>query len=135
MAAIVHHDYTVGANTNIDAYTEDGITYIYGVGSGNAMFVSAANDRVEFTEPTGDVEARMSGPGIPTANQEILGTIYAESGSGATINVRCATSGNLGNWYSVFVDTTVVNESQLYRFDNGAFNLIDDELSSNVIEE
>lgn len=126
MTIIVNHDYTTGADANIDAYTEDGFTYIYNLGSGSNIVVSAANDRAQPAAALGDLAARLSGAGLPTGDQEIIATLQADSNGSTTVNARCATSGNLGNWYSIYVDIGVANESQLYRFDNGAFNLIDD---------
>ena len=127
MTIVFSDNFTETVDRNIDAYPSGAADYAYNLNSGNAMFVSQANDRVDYTEPTSDVAARIiDAAGAISGDQEIIGTIVADNGSGSSVHTRCATSGNLGNWYSLFVDSTVVNESQLYRFDNGAFNLLAD---------
>ena len=103
--------FTVGADTNIDAYPAAGADYAYNNGSGANLTVNAANDRVQA--PTGDATqdfvARLIDAAAPTGSQEAIGDGIASAAGAAdfgTVNNRCAAGGTYDLYMTRYVPNT-----------------------------
>ena len=114
--------FTVGADTNIDAYPAGDPDYTYATGSGSDLTVNAANDRAQSPQTLVDPAARVSDAGAPTGAQEIIADC-SDNGTGAKAGVttRHATTGNLANYYLHEVDGADVSEVEMWRADDGSF--------------
>ena len=90
--------FTVGADTNIDAYPAGDADYAYVLGSGTNITVSGANDRAELV-PGSDVLARLIDAAAPTSNQEVIvdASNAANNSYGAVVTRANSTAG--GNGY------------------------------------
>ena len=118
MSVVFTDSFTVGADTNIDAYpaTPD---YAYTLGSGTNLTVNAANDRVQKVDTGTDRLARLIDAAAPTGDQEVTATGFAASGSDnhGGLSVRVKTDGTANGYIGYrFVDSTV---SKIYRVTPG----------------
>ena len=113
--------FTVGADTNIDAYPAGDPDYAYNAGSGVALLVNAINDRVEEDLVASEPLARLIDAAAPTATQEVIGDVTNQAGNneGCKLAARCATTGNLNNCYKSFFGDVAASEVIVERFDNG----------------
>lgn len=125
MSVVFTDAFTVGANTNIDAYPSGSPDYAYNQGSGADLTVNATNDRVQTTtvSPT-YLSARIIDPAVPTGDQEITATCnISGTDRQGYVCARCATDGS-ANLYAGLLDLTQANEVQIIRFDAGVYNVI-----------
>lgn len=115
--------FTVGVDTNIDAYPSSAPDYAYSVGSGGDIFVSAANDRVEQTS-LADAAFRLIDPSAPTGDQEVTCRLNNTASNSGRPGVRGATSGTLTNYYFIIINISEADEVKMLRTDDGASTLL-----------
>ena len=117
-------EFTVGADTNIDAYPAAGADYAYNVGSGSNLTVNAANDRVQ-RGVAGSFVARLIDAAAPTGNQEvILDGDNINLAEASAIPMTRAATGGTDDLYFTDMNTGIANEVQLYRDDAGTSVLL-----------
>ena len=124
MSVVFTDNFTVGANTNIDAYPAAGADYAYNLGSGANLTVNAANDRVQQTATGADHAARIIDASVPTTDQQMSITSFSSGSEDSTGNacVRMKTDGT-GNFYLCYASKNGGN-ILIYRVVAGAFTQI-----------
>lgn len=128
MSVVFTDNFTVGSNTNIDAYPAAGADYAYNAGSGANLTVNAANDRVQNGALNVFYAARIIDASVPTGDQEmkaLCGHLSDASLGNGYVCARMATGGTLTNYYWLHLDTGNVNEVRVLRDDNGSSVLVD----------
>lgn len=114
--------FTVGVDTNIDAYPAGDPDYAYNLGAGASLTVNAANDRVQDTDAD-DRTARVIDAAAPTATQEAIldGDNAASPGEdSAWVTTRNA-SGGTTDLYLCLMSDPAASEVLLGRWDAGVF--------------
>lgn len=114
-------NFTVAANTNINAYPAGNVAYAYNLGTTTHLTVNAANDRVQNTQ-TSDKIARCTRAGVPSGDQEATAACYGNTttGNSGDVAVRCATD-NTSNCYFTY---TNAGNFEIWRVDGAAFTLM-----------
>ncbi len=115
--------FTVGVDTNIDAYPSGDPDYTYNESSGTTLTVNAANDRVQNAASGVRAFARIIDAAVPTGSQEILldGNNSATNDECPHASTRCATTGTLTNRYALRLDVGAASELVILRQDDGTF--------------
>ncbi len=116
--------FTVGSDTNIDAYPGGGANYTYAVGSGTDLTVEAANDRVKAIGAP-DIWANVTNAAVPSTlgDQEIRAVVSNSTiSNNGSVHITCKGSGDEA--YLGVLDPSSANEVILYELINGAANLL-----------
>ncbi len=122
MAILGPDPFTVGSDTNLDAYAGAPLTFSYMAGSGAGAYVNATNDRVQGNGSISTAYTlRATNADAPTANQEIRAgvTLCGNASSSVWLNLRCAAGTH--DCYEVEQDTANV---RLARIDAGSGTIL-----------
>ena len=114
--------FTVGADTNIDAYpaASPNNDYSYNLGSGSNLTANAANDRVQWDGSAGGAAARLVDAAAPSGVQEtIFDATSILTDFGAGVGTRFISDGTR-NYYAGYMNDAAVNEVTLFRYDGGS---------------
>lgn len=125
MTIVFTDNFTVAADTNINAYPAGSADYAYMRGSGGNLYVNAANDRMQVAGTADEYHARIIDAAVPTTgDMEITATVYSDaSGSqSGELLLRCQSGAD--TCYIAYVDVTGANEVQIYRCIAGTPTLI-----------
>jgi hypothetical protein len=125
VSVVFTDNFTVAADTNIDAYPSGSPDYAYNNGSGTNFTVNAANDRVQDLSTTTTVAARIIDAAVPTGDQEITADCFSNTtDNSGGVAARMATAGTQ-NYYSTYLEQNQANECRLHRLDTGTEVLLD----------
>ena len=117
--------FTVGADTNIDAYPAGDADYAYTEGSGTDLTVNAANDRVQTASLETNKYARLIDAAAPTGDQEEIADCQASATGGDAVGRCLVRGGAVGNHcYICDVNIAAANELEIYRLDAGSASLV-----------
>lgn len=127
MSVVFTDSFTVGSNTNLDAYPSGSADYAYNLGSGAEFTVNAANDRIQQTVTGTDDIVRIINSASPTNGVGIISaTLFGSSGNDSTpgLMVRVATDGTQNGYMAYYYNAQ--QRVTIYRVTPGAFTQLTD---------